>query len=702
MMEINYELTKERYALAIWRIREIASANDMNASDVQVIGSKKSESETAGKFAGYFLDAAAFLVEMDEVYKMAVDGRLFSMPLSEKKELNQRLYQELTDENYEKSYCNPAYAVKMLGKEYGAFLAALRAELRSLIAYAYEQKLYNMLIRMELFLEIYGWFTMEDEPSIKELQESFSSFAFDYQEEFMEEAVISSFTTEYTFAKDIVCHSDLFTPDYLYNYGEYISENELKMAAYMAGLSEETIQLMADTFTEGYRKGFEATGKDITIKKTVNIRYFIGFERVVKAAMENFKKIGLDTIINRSQPSFFLGRNVQKVGCYSTQPNKQFECDHEFDKVLYFNSMFVTRKLECYKAALEKYKTEAAVFGGPAVIEDFGEPSFSPVEKEEAYRLSPQEQKLTVEYAGKAGMLLNQYVKGEERSFTIIAFPIPAIGEQFEAIFDETIKLNTLSYELYQKLQQKIIDTLDTADYVHIKGKGVNETDLKVNLWKLQNPDKETIFENCVADVNIPVGEVFTSPVLKGTSGVLHVSEVFLNGLKFENLKLTFNDGMTTDYSCSNFEEEEAGKRYIKDHVLHQHESLPMGEFAIGTNTVAYQMARRYGIGKVLPILIAEKTGPHFAVGDTCYSHEEDMVTYNADGKAIVARENEVSAKRKEDMTKAYFNCHTDITIPYDEIGELTAVCADKKEKPIIVNGRFVLDGCEELNIPLN
>jgi len=697
MIEINYELTKERYELAIQRIREI-----VETAKPDTINAQECAAETAEVFAPYFADAATFLVKMDEVYTKAVDGSLFSMSLAEKKLLNQSLYQELSIENYEKSYCNPAYAVKMLGKEYGAFLAALRAELRSLIAYAYEQKLYPMVIRMELFLEIYGWFTISENPSIKELQESYSSFAFDYQEEFMEEGVISSFTTENAFAKDIVCNSDLFTLDYLYNYGEYISENELKMAAYMAKLPQETIQLIADTFTEGYRKGFEATGKDITIKKTVNIRYFIGFERVVKAAIDNFKKIGLDTIINRSQPSFFLGRNVQKVGCYSTQINKQFECDHEFDKVLYFNSMFVTRKLECYKAALEKYKAEASVFGGPAVIEDFGDAPFSPVEKEESYRLSNVEQKLVVEYAGKAGMLLNQYVKGEERSFTIIAFPIPAIGEKFSEIFDETIKLNTLSYELYQGLQQTIIDTLDTADYVLIKGKGCNETDLRVNLWKLQNPEKETIFENCVADVNIPVGEVFTSPVLKGTDGVLHVSEVFLNGLKFENLKLTFKDGMTLDYTCSNFEDDEAGKRYIKDHVLHQHDSLPMGEFAIGTNTVAYQMARKYGIGKVLPILIAEKTGPHFAVGDTCYSHEEDMVTYNADGKAIVARENEVSAKRREDMTKAYFNCHTDITIPYDEIGELTAVCADGTKKAVIVDGRFVLDGCEELNKPFD
>ena len=335
------------------------------------------------------------------------------------------------------------------------------------------------------------------------------------------------------------------------------------------------------------------------------------------------------------------------------------------------------------------------------MIEEFGEAPFSPAEKDESYRLGKEEQKLSVEYAGKAGMLLNQYVKGEERSFTIIAFPTPAIGEQFEEIFSETIKINTLNYELYRDIQQTIIDTLDTASYVKVKGQGVNETDLNVALWKLENPSKETIFENCVADVNIPVGEVFTSPVLKGTNGVLHVSEVFLNGLKFENLKLTFTDGMVTDYNCSNFEDMEQGRRYIKDHVLHQHDSLPMGEFAIGTNTVAYRAAKKYHIGNVLPILIAEKTGPHFAVGDTCYSHEEDMVTYNADGKAIVARENEISAKRNEDMTKAYFNCHTDITIPYDEIGELTAVCENGVEKTIIEAGRFVLNGCEELNKPL-
>ena len=106
--------------------------------------------------------------------------------------------------------------------------------------------------------------------------------------------------------------------------------------------------------------------------------------------------------------------------------------------------------------------------------------------------------------------------------------------------------------------------------------------------FRLKDPSKETIFENCVADVNIPVGEVFTSPVLEGTNGVLHVSRVFLEGLEYRDLELHFEDGMITDYGCGNFADPEDGKRYVADNVLKGHSSLPLGEFAIGTNTTAY------------------------------------------------------------------------------------------------------------------
>ena len=269
-------------------------------------------------------------------------------------------------------------------------------------------------------------------------------------------------------------------------------------------------------------------------------------------------------------------------------------------------------------------------------------------------------------------------------------------------IFAETVHINTLDYMLYRNMQQKIIDVLDTADRVHIKGCNGNRTDLYVKIHPLSDPAKETAFENCVADVNIPVGEVFTSPVLKGTNGKLHVSQVYLNELNFLDLEMDFSDGKIVNYTCKNFENEEENRKYIHENVLKHHDTLPMGEFAIGTNTTAYCMARKYDIAAKLPILIAEKTGPHFAVGDTCYSHAEDNAVFNPDGKEIVARDNEVSLQRKEDMSKAYLNCHTDITIPYDELGAITVIRADGSTEDIIRDGRFVVPGSEALNQPLD
>jgi aminopeptidase len=130
---------------------------------------------------------------------------------------------------------------------------------------------------------------------------------------------------------------------------------------------------------------------------------------------------------------------------------------------------------------------------------------------------------------------------------------------------------------------------------------------------------------------------------------------------------------------------------------------LPIGEFAIGTNTLAYVVAQKYNILDVLPVLIIEKMGPHFAIGDTCYSHTEDMAVYNPiDKKEITARDNSMTLNRKEDYSKAYTNVHTDITLPYEDIEFITAIAEDGEKFDIIRNGRFTVAGTEELNIPLD
>ena len=544
----------------------------------------------------------------------------------------------------------------------------------------------NVTITAELFVEIYNYF--EDKEGIDKtaIEQAIYWYFHDYSEIFIEDSVRELVDSEEDFLYQIVMNSDLNDLRYLYQYGQHIGKNETGIAAFLNGMSDEEIQAMADTYTEGYRIGFAATGKDLSKKTTAQVRYPIGFERMVRAAVKNLEKLNL---------------KVTMRAC-SSAANKQYDYDHKEDKALYYDKAYVERRLEVMKTSFEEMKKLANGQAGPAVIEVFGEIPFSPETKKEVLKLDEKQQQLSVYDMSMSGQITNQYIIGEERSFTIIAYPVPEIGEKFEEIFAETVKINTLDYTLYQNMQQKIIDVLDQAEKVHITGKNGNKTDLYVSIWPLKDATKESAFENCVADVNIPVGEVFTSPVLKGTTGKLFVSQVYLNELKYLNLEIDFEDGVIRDYTCTNFEKEEECRKYIKENVLMNHETLPMGEFAIGTNTTAYRMARDFDIADKLPILIAEKTGPHFAVGDTCYSHEEDMVTYNPDGKQIVARENDFSKLRSEDMSKAYFNCHTDITIPYDELDKITVIRKDGATEDIISDGRFVLAGIEELNKPLD
>lgn len=671
---------RERYDLAMERIAQIPG-----------------EDRVKEPYRGYFHCLAGFVGQIEELALRQMRDELEELSLEELKILNHGLYADVLPEQYGESYANPAYATKLLGEEYGALLSAFYAQFRGGIVFAYECRLTDITILCETFIEIYNMFE-EGVPSAKSLKDVLYWFYSDYTDVTLTYRIREQLDPTLTFAKDIIMESDLEDLRYLYRFGEYITEAELEIAGFLNSLPEETVERMASAYTQGYQKGFEVTGRDLSKKGTVAIRYELGFERMVKAAIRQFEAMGLAVILYRAAVWSVTQNPGRKIGYHGASPNKQYEYDHRYDNALYLDKALKDRKLAVLRTAYEAYKTLAAQFAGPAVIETFGEDGFEPINKPEAYALSKRQEEVSIAYANESMPITNQYIPGDETSFTIIAFPVPAVGTDFADIFAETIRINTLDYEKYKDIQQHIIDVLDGAEYVTVTGRGKNETDIRVSLHRLENPEKQTNFENCVADVNIPVGEVFTSPALTGTEGLLHVGQVYIGDFQFKNFRMCLKDGMITDYSCDNFENPEEGKKLIRQQILKNHDTLALGEFAIGTNTAAYAMAQKFGIIDKLPILIAEKMGPHFAVGDTCYSWSEDAPVYNPDGKEIIARDNEVSLLRKEDVSKAYFGCHTDITIPYSELGDIVAVAADGRKTPVILDGRFVAPGTEALN----
>lgn len=680
--EEENESVQERFSLACERIRAFLA-----------------DSKIKPPYLDYFKRMAEF-VELLSDWKHQVDTEdIWKQDMQSIQAYNHLLYEDILPESYATSYANPAYAVQQLGEDYGQLLSFVYTELRGGIVYVVENRLFDLTIHVELLVEILCLFE-EGVPEAKEIREIIYYFVSDYADRTVDYRTREILDPELSFATDIIMQSDLDDLRYLFRYGEYITENEIKLAHFLNSMPQEEIDAMAYTYTHGYEEGFRIAGIDLTKKKTVNIRYSIGQERMIRAAIGQFQQMGLTPVIYRAPVARINRRLALRPGYTATAANKQYDYDHRMDEALFLDKAFVERKVSVLHNAYEKRKQLAKEYAGPAVIEVFGEKPFEPVNKREALVLSDKQQKLSVAMTTESSQIVNEYIPQSDYSFTIIAYPLPEIGDNFEEIFQAIVRVNTLDNDAYKQVQQIIIDELDRAVCVRVLGANENKTNMTVMMHERQNPDKETNFENCTADVNIPVGEVFTSPKLTGTHGVLNVSEVYLNDLNYKNILLTFEDGKITDYTCDNFESEEENRAYIKENVLYNRETLPIGEFAIGTNTTAYVMANAYDIVYKLPILIVEKMGPHFAVGDTCYSHSEEVRLYNPDGKEIVAKDNECSLLRDSDINAAYFNCHTDITIPYDEIQEIVSVHEDGTEVAIIRDGRFVLPGCDMLNEP--
>lgn len=276
-------IMEERFELCYDRIKEIAQ--------------KAQVQET---FQEYFQETAKLVERIVNAYELVGQGFFENAAIEELRCENRALYEELFVQNYESCYGNPAYACKQLGEDMGKLLSFLYAELRCMIPYAFERRLSDLVIRMELFVEIYNLFSYamaEDGqvPSKEELHDAMYWFVSDYSETTMQWRVETQVDTAHDFAVRIIMDSDLHNTRYLYKYGEFITPETEKLSQYLAGLSEERIQMIADTYTEGYRIGFEKAGKPLDKKETVDVIYVLGFERIVKAAIENFAKNGFKT-----------------------------------------------------------------------------------------------------------------------------------------------------------------------------------------------------------------------------------------------------------------------------------------------------------------------------------------------------------------------------------------------------------------------
>lgn len=644
----------------------------------------------------FFQRTGAFLVMMMDHYDQLQEDAYFEQSFEVLKANNEKLYSDILEPNYQTSYVRPTYAVSKLGKDLGQFLSAVAYILRQYVGLVYEGRIFSMNHMNELYLLVYEAVVQKGIEDVEELKDLVRDHHLENLDKFVELDWLRRVSPMFDTYSHIADTYDLTDLRYLFRYGLYVDRNEIETAKHILSLPEETTQKIADTYTEAFVRGFVRNDIPLDHKESVLVTFHLGFEKFVKKAYRNFEKLGLKPF------SFYHLRGVQRPRLYNTRPNKQMEYDHRFSDAILINEAYADAMIAALAKAMKTFEKEEHVYAGPALFEIFGEVAFNPINSDDNMVYDEVTTKLDTRIKREMGTEYSKYVPGDAYSFTINDYPLPSIGKDYKEIFDATIAVNTLDEPLYEKIQEVMIDALDQSDYVEVKGEDDNETDLRVALAVITDPDKETKFDNCTADVNVPVGEVYTSPVLKGTNGLLHVKEIYLTGQKYIDLKIWFEDGMITEYDCKNFETDEENKKFVREMLLHPHTTLPLGEFAIGTNTVAYMMAKKFDISSQLPILIGEKTGPHFAIGDTCFTWAEDSPVYNSNGKEVIARENEKTCQRKTNVEEAYTYRHTDITIPYNELDTIIGYNKDGEAFEIIRGGRFVLEGTEALNEPFD
>ena len=202
------ELLMERYDLAKNRICEICT-----------------EKSAQPDFEDFFKRMAEFLKKTAVILERQTTDQTEEELMQE----NRDLYEELFPENYGSCYGNPSYAAEKLGT-YGKVFCLLYAELRGVIAYAYEKKWWDYTVAAELFLEVYAAFEDSELPSVKSVEDILKSYVNDYCQDMIEQRVAEAVDPELDFAVRIIMDSDLSDLRYLYFYGEYVSANERGVA----------------------------------------------------------------------------------------------------------------------------------------------------------------------------------------------------------------------------------------------------------------------------------------------------------------------------------------------------------------------------------------------------------------------------------------------------------------------------------------
>lgn len=182
----------------------------------------KKDVEETREFSSYFSKMADLLLYVNEIYDTKREDirtvKISGIEYGMKRSARNNMHIVLGIQNF---------VQKSLEKMYGQIFCIFICRDAQWIYLAIEGRLFDLVINNELFLEISNLFLSGEEHPQKIKHIVFDHMR-DYSEDVFEYRIREQLDPELDFATKIVMESDLSDPDILYQYGEYISENEIE------------------------------------------------------------------------------------------------------------------------------------------------------------------------------------------------------------------------------------------------------------------------------------------------------------------------------------------------------------------------------------------------------------------------------------------------------------------------------------------
>ena len=454
--------------------------------------------------------------------------------------------------------------------------------------------------------------------------------------------------------------------------GYLADKHTLDLNRHLGLITESRLRQLAADVSGSFIKSFELSGaerKPPAEGAIIRLIYRPGYERIILMIKEELERLQYRVLV---------------VPPFSAQP----ENEAVFGYFLNFYAGLMDEELceldfYCFKKAVEMYSEDIERNCGFIDIMSFSrrktaplhQPSMIPDENSVKHFISLNARKVN---------LLKKYLNPEKTSFCFFPMPRPSGENNFPELLSGVLDVNSGKNWIGEALQESLVTSLDKAAEIRIEGTNGNETSMVIAMAGAEEEGERcgTNFNNTGMAQNIPAGEIFTTPQLAGTQGVFHLKSFYFQGHRFENLRLYFEDGRIQSCNSS------SGPELVKNILMGGHESLPIGELGIGTNAGAYKLISDFDLYETVPTLIAEKTAPHIAIGDSCYARKKTPVYNEYSGKEIHLAVNNAKL----------YNIHLDMTLPLNEIGLLSARIPGRDDFILIRDGAYIPHYLKEMN----